>query len=378
MDLSILRQEIDKIDDELVALFQKRMDIALSVAKYKKENGLVVTNAEREREILDRMTSAVDDNIALETKMLFTTLFDLSKGHQRNVINDGGELLSDIESSLNTSDKLFPKKAVVACQGVEGSYSSQACDALFPLPSIMFMSNFDAVFKSVSSGICKYGILPIENSSYGSVTEVYDLMKKHSFHIAKSIKLKITHALLAKKDAKLENIKEVFSHEQAIGQCSEFLGKLNIKVTPCANTAMAAKAVFESGRDDVAAISSIKCAELYNLEVISQNIQNTENNYTKFICISKELEIYPGADRISLIVSLSHSPGALYRILAHFAAAGINLTKLQSRPVMGSDFEFTFYFDVNASVYHPETIALLKSIKNSCQEYTFLGNYSEV
>ncbi len=378
MDLQNLRQEIDKIDDDLLMLFKKRMDIALSVAKYKKENGLVITNAEREREILERMTEAAGEDIAIETKMLFTTLFDLSKGHQRNAINDGGELAEEIETAIIKTDKLFPKKAVVACQGVEGSYSSQACDALFPLPSIMFMNSFEAVFKAVSSGICRYGILPIENSSYGSVTEVYDLMKKHSFNIARSIKLKISHALLAKPGTKLEDIKEIFSHEQAIGQCSEFLGKLNIKVTPCENTAMAAKAVFESARNDIAAISSPKCADLYNLTAVLKDIQNTDNNYTKFICISKELEIYPGANKISMIVSLSHSPGALYRILSHFAASGLNLTKLQSRPVVGSDFEFVFYFDADASVSEPGTISLLNSIKNSCQEFNFLGNYIEV
>ncbi len=378
MDLQNMRKQIDKIDDELLRLFKERMGIVLSIAEFKKENNTAITNATREREILERMTNAAGDDLAIEAKMFFTTLFDLSKSHQRSIINDRGDLSEEINVALEKTANLFPKKATVACQGIEGSYSSAACDSLFLLPSILYMNSFDSVFKAVSSGICDYGILPIENSSYGSVTKVYDLMKKNKFYIARSIKLKITHALLAKKNVKLEDIKEVYSHEQAIGQCSEFLEKLNIKVTPCENTAMAAKAVSESDRNDVAAISSLQCAELYNLSIISNKIQNTENNYTKFICISKNLEIYPGANKISLIVSLSHSPGSLYRVISHFATLGLNLTKLQSRPVLGSDFEFTFYFDVDASVCEKEVVSLLNSIKSSSQTFTFLGNYIEV
>jgi len=235
-----------------------------------------------------------------------------------------------------------------------------ACDRIFSLPNILYFRHFEGVFQAVQNGLCRYGILPIENSSYGSVTKVYDLMKKYDFHIAKSLKMLISHALLAKPETRMETITEIVSHEQAIGQCSEFLREhKDIKITVCENTAMAAQMVANSDRTDLAAISSKNCADLYGLTVLNSSIQNSEINYTRFICISKELEIYPGADKISLMLTLPHCPGSLYTTIAKFAALGLNLTKLESRPIPGKDFEFMFYFDFEASIYSEEVIRLL-------------------
>ena len=254
-----------------------------------------------------------------------------------------------------------------------------ACDRLFSLPSIIYFRHFEGVFQAVQSGLCQYGILPIENSSYGSVIKVYDLMKRFDFHIAKSIKLLISHALLAKPGIKPDAIREIFSHEQAIGQCSEFLREhKEIKVTVCENTAEAAKMVSESARPDVAAISSKNCTELYGLALLSDSIQNSEVNYTRFICISKGLEIYPGADKISLMITLPHRPGSLYTTLAKFSALGLNLTKLESRPISGKDFEFMFYFDFEASLYSDDVIKLLSDLEASPDQFEFLGSYSEI
>ena len=196
----------------------------------------------------------------------------------------------------------------------------------------------------------------------------------------RSLKLHIRHSLVARPGATLDGIREIISHEQALGQCSEFLkAHPEIKAIPVENTAIAAKQVAESGRSDIAAISSIRCAELYNLSVLSDHVQNNENNYTRFICISKELELYPGANRISIMLSLSHRPGALYGIIAKFAALGLNLTKLESRPIPGSDFEFLFYFDLESSVDNPETLSILNELAAAPSErFAFLGNYSEM
>ncbi len=379
MNLDQMREELNDIDGNLVQLFCKRMDIAKDIADYKSKNDLPVFHRDREREIIERMTAMSGEDLAIYTKVLYSTLFDLSRSYQHAHIKYGNNLLSEINNAVENTENLFPKQAVVACQGVEGSYSQQACDALFSLPSIMYINSFEGVFRAVASGMCRYGILPIENSSYGSVTEVYDLMKRHSFHIARSVKLKVDHELLAKPGVSFDDITEIFSHEQAIGQCSEFLESLKgIKITPCENTAVAARMVSESGRTDVAAISSGQCAMLYGLHSLKNCIQNTANNYTRFICISKALEIYPGAKKISLMLSLSHNPGSLYRVVAHFAALGINLTKLQSRPVLGSDFEFMFYFDIDATVADPEVGSLLSSLEQSCDQFVFLGNYDEI
>ncbi len=242
----------------------------------------------------------------------------------------------------------------------------------------MYFNSFEGVFNAVEKGLCQYGILPIENSSYGSVGTVYDLMRNYNFHIVKSIRLRINHSLLAKPGTKLKDVKEIFSHEQAIGQCGEFLKTLkDVKITICENTARAAKMVAESERDDVAAICSRDCMELYGLESLNNNIQVSDNNYTRFICISKNLEIYPGANKISLMLTLPHRPSSLYHMIAKFAALGVNLTKLESRPVPGSDFEFMFYFDMEASVYSPELVNLLGQLENQPELFVFLGSYSE-
>lgn len=378
MELNEIRAKIDVIDDEIVKLFADRMDLALNVAKYKKQKGIPVLNRSREREIISRVTEQVPEKLQGYTKVLFSTLFDLSRSYQNGFLTEKSEIALQIENALERTNELFPSKAVVACQGVEGAYSQIACDRLFSLPSIMYFTQFDGVFRAVEKGLCKYGILPIENSSYGSVVEVYDLMKQYSFHIVRSIKLHIQHVLLGKPGCELSNVREIFSHEQAIGQCSEFLKELDVKVTICENTAIAAKMVAESSRTDVAAISSPNCRELYDLAVISDSVQNTDGNFTRFICISKDLEIYPGASKVSLMLSVPHRPGALYEVIAKFSALGVNLTKLESRPIPGKDFEFMFYLDMEASVYSDELTQILCELSTDPGGIVFLGSYSEI
>lgn len=378
MDMENLRNEINEIDDSLVRLFEKRMQSAAQLAKYKKEHSVPVSDRTREREIIYRMSGKVTPELAGYTKSLYNTLFDLSKSYQNSLISPESKLASEIKKSLEGSEKLFPERAVVACQGTEGAYSQFACDRMFKYPEIMYVNSFDSVFEAVGRGLCRYGILPLENSTAGSVTAVYELMQKHKFYIVGSIKLCISHSLLAAPGVRLDGVKEIFSHEQALNQCSKFLSELkDVKVTVCANTAEAAKSVADSGRSDCAAICSGDCAELYGLSEIASGISNTENNYTRFICISKELEIYPGASCTSLMVRLPHKPGSLYSVISRFAALGVNLTKLESRPVPGSDFEFMFYFDVDASVYSPELAELITQLENELPGLVYLGSYNE-
>lgn len=378
MDMEKLRNEIDEIDDSLVKLFEKRMQSTARLAKHKKEHSVPVSDRTREREIIYRMSGKVAPELAEYTKSLYNTLFDLSKSYQNSLISPESKLASEIKKSLEGSEKLFPERAVVACQGTEGAYSQFACDRMFKYPEIMYVNSFDSVFEAVGRGLCRYGILPLENSTAGSVTAVYELMQKHKFYIVGSIKLCISHSLLAAPGVRLDGVKEIFSHEQALNQCSKFLSELkDVKVTVCANTAEAAKSVADSGRSDCAAICSGDCAELYGLSEITSGISNTENNYTRFICISKELEIYPGASCTSLMVRLPHKPGSLYSVISRFAALGVNLTKLESRPVPGSDFEFMFYFDVDASVYSPELAELITQLENELPGLVYLGSYNE-
>lgn len=378
MNLEQIRNKIDDVDDKLIKLFYERMELSVKVAQYKKDNNLSVANKSREREIITRLTKDAGD-LEMYVRILYSTIFDLSRSYQTSLISKTDALTEKIVSAANNTQKLFPKKAVIACQGVEGAYSQLAGEKLFPMANVMYFKNFDSVFSAVDKGLCKYGILPIENSSHGSVGEVYDLMLKYNFHIVRSIKLCVSHELLAKPGTKMEDITEIVSHEQGIGQCSKFLSTLkNVKITTCPNTALAAEYVAKSNSNTVASISSHNCAQLYGLTTINRDIQDSDNNYTRFICISKDLEIYPGANRISLMISLSHEPGSLYELLAKFAALGLNLTKLESRPVVGKDFEFMFYFDFEASVLEPQVISLLSEISRTNDTFVFLGNYSEV
>ncbi len=379
MEINELRQQINQIDDQLARLFAQRMDTALSIAQYKKEHDLPVLDRSRERQVLARIAEIVGEPYEQYSRVLWNVLFDLSRSYQNKRMDQGSQLEQQIQSALETTPQLFPAKAAVAVQGVEGAYSQQACDKLFSLPTILYFNQFEGVFQAVQQGLCRYGILPIENSSAGSVTAVYDLMKKYNFHIVRSIKLKVDHALLVNPGTKLEQIRQVVSHDQGLSQCSEFLKQHpEIQAVPLANTAAAAQFVAQSGRKDIAAISSRSCAQLYGLETLLENFQNSDHNYTRFICISKQPEIYPGANKISLMLTLPHQPGSLYNLISRFSALGLNLTKLESRPMPGKDFEFMFYFDFDASCYAPETVSMLGDLSRDLESFTFLGSYSEV
>ena len=377
-DLTKIREEIDQIDTQIADLFNTRMQKSLEVAEYKKERKLPVFNNAREKDILHRISEQIGEPFDGYARVVFNTIFDVSKSCQYGCLDSSNTLSPNIRKALDETPSLFPKKAVVACQGVAGSYSQAACEKLFEAPSIMRFNNFEGVFNAVEKGLCQYGILPIDNSSYGSVTAVYDLMQNYNFHIARSLRLRIHHMLMAKPGTELSDIKEIGSHEQAIGQCGDYLKTLKgVKVTICENTAVAARMVSESDRNDIAAISSQECLDLYGLVPLNDDIQISDNNYTRFICISKNMEIYPGSNKISLILSVPHTPCALYHTIAKFASLGINLTKLESRPIPGSDFEFMFYFDMDASVYSEELLHVLDDLANRKETFVFLGCYTE-
>lgn len=337
MNLEELRTEIDAIDDTLVNAFTQRMDVVARVSQAKKEQGLPTLDPARERAKLADIASKLPPELAQYGYALWSMLFEISRGYQNAMNPQPSALRKEIEGAMAATPNLFPPSATVACQGVEGAYSQLACEKLFKHPQVMYFGSFESVFSAIENGFCDYGVLPLENSTAGSVKQIYDLMLRHSsFKIVRSTRLKIDHNLVAKKGTKLEDIKEIFSHPQAISQCSAYLEKLgkDVKITPCENTAAAAEAVAQSDRKDVAAIASHSCVALYGLERLAADIQDRSNNYTRFICISKKLEIYPGADKTSLMVVLPHRPGSLYQILARFYALGLNLIKLESAPCL--------------------------------------------
>ena len=379
MDISELREEIDTIDDQLVKLFGQRMDVAAQIAAYKKENNLPIYVPVREREKLQDVAEKAGPEMANYTRVLYSMLFELSRSYQSKQNSAASDLYAKIVHAIENTPKLFPQAPMVACQGVEGAYSQIACEKIFKAPMIMYFKNFEAVFNAIEQGLCQYGILPLENSTAGSVKKVYDLMISHSFSIVRTFRLKVDHNLLVNPGAQLEDVREVYSHEQAINQCSDYLRTLKgVKIIPVENTAVAAEMVSKSGRKDVAALSSRNCAELYGLHCLASSVQDNGNNYTRFICISKNLEIYPGSDKTSVMMVLPHRPGSLYKMLARLFVLGINVTKLESRPMPDRDFEFMFYFDLETSIYSEEFAQLMCELDSLCEEFKYLGSYSEV
>ncbi|MDY4105845.1 MAG: prephenate dehydratase domain-containing protein [Oscillospiraceae bacterium] len=379
MDINELRSQIDGVDKQIIELFRQRMAISEDIAVCKQAAGKPIYDPERERKKLVEVAGLAGEDLRTGAIMLFSTLFDLSSTRQMQVMNKTSDLAERITAAIENTPKQFPQFPLVACQGVEGAYSQIACEKIFRTPNIMYFQNFEGVFSAIENGLCEYGVLPIENSTAGSVNRIYDLMAQHNCYVVRSARLKVDHSLLAKKGTKLGEIKEIFSHEQAINQCAGFLKTLpGVKVTVAENTAMAAKMVAESERSDVAALSSHSCASLYGLDCLASSVQDKGNNYTRFICISKNLEIYPGADRTSIMCVVPHRPGSLFKVLSRFFALGINLVKLESRPIPDRDFEYMMYFDFDTPLYSREFVQVISELETMCEEFRYFGSYSEI
>lgn len=377
MELSDIRSKIDDIDDEIAELYVKRLRLSAEVAHIKEKTGKSVTDTAREREIIFRLAEKTPKELTLYLKELYETVFFTSKAYQSALIGKTSATVTEIKNLINEGLGKMPVSATVACQGIKGANSMAATHKFFPVSDIVYVKNFAGVFNAVESGLCEYGVLPIENSTAGSVLEVYDLMRKHNFRIVQSCRMKISHCLVALPEAEMKDIKKIISHPQALMQCEEFLKKSNAIVEADENTAIAARRVAEGGDKTVAALCSKECAETYGLKILCANVQDSDANYTRFILIKKDLCIYKGADKMSVMTSLAHEPGSLNRILGRFSALGLNLTKLESRPIAGSDFEFMFYFDFDGDVTEPAVQNLIAELENGSENFVFLGAYKE-
>lgn len=379
MNLDELRGRIDNIDNEMCRLFAERMQVVTDIARYKKENNLAVYHPSRARAVLQNISKQLGPEFEGYGRSLYHTIFDLSESYQTRMLSADEDFFKHINEITSKPPIAFPKRASVACAGCEGAYANLAAERLFDLPEVVFVNNFDGVFRAVSSGLCEYGVLPIENSLAGSVNAIYDLLAEHNVSIVRSLRLKIDHSLLTHPGVKLEEIREIYSHQQAISQCSEFLSTLkNVRIIPVENTAEAARMVAQSGDRTKASISSRLCSELYHLQVLKNAVQNRDNNYTRFICIAKQPQIYSGANRTSIMMVIPHRPGSLFRILSRFNATGVNLVKLESRLIPEREFEYRFYFDIEASVYSPEFQSLMCELNTSGEQFKYFGTYAEI
>lgn len=369
MALQELRNRIDEIDDSMLRLFIERMEISREVAKFKIKNNLPVFQSSRE----DNIIKEVRDNSPLDLKnsseILFKNIMDISKYRQ------------DLEIFSNEINdfKYFSSQGdyITGCQGVKGAYSHIAAKKLFGDKDFRFYNSFEDVFEAVEKDKITFGLVPIQNSTAGSVSKTYELLRKYNLYIASSVSVKISHCLAVKNNTDISNVKNVYSHQQALAQCSDYI---NIKgLIPCeyANTAMAAQYIQRSS-ENIAAICSEECAENNGLKIIDRKIANADENYTRFVLISKDIYTSEKADIISVCLSLSHTPGALYRLLTKFSVAGLNLLRIESKPVASKDFSVVFYLDFAGSIENDEVTRLLTALKHELEYFKFLGNYNEV
>lgn len=371
MDLQDLRKQINEIDDEILQLFVKRMGICLDVAQYKIDNNLPVFQTDREKAIIDKVREKSPDWLENSSEILFTTIMDISKSQQYQRVFDGSGKM-DYEEF----DKVYGSVAV-ACPGTQGSYSHIAATKIFPDGSPVFFEDFEDVFKAVVKGEADFGIMPIQNSTAGSVHQAYNLLKKYNCHIAASTKVKVSHCLAVKPETDFSQIKKVFSHEQALAQCSDFLKDNGFVCEKYSNTALAAEFVKESN-EPYAAICSEECADRLGLKIISDSIINESDNYTRFILLSKNVYSSADANIISVSLSLSHTKSSLYRLLTKFSVAGLNLLRIESRPIASKDFDVVFYLDFEGTIENPEVSKLVAQLESELSYFKFLGNYKEI
>ena len=369
MNLNEIRGKIDSIDSQLIELISERMECSRQVAEYKKENGMAVFDPVREAAILERVAERGGIH-GDALKQIWATLMEQSRVLQYPYVDSKA-----IRQFADAKD--CAKVKVIACQGIDGAYSALVGRRLYPNAQILFFDSWAQVCEAVASDKAEFGILPVENSWAGSVHEVYDLLIGGNFCIAQSANVHIRHNLIGLHNSKPEQIKQVVSHPQALRQCGDFIDRYGVDPIESSNTAVAVKSVAESGRSDVAAIGSADAARIYGLSVIESAIASSSTNTTRFVAISKQAQRSPDADKISTVFSAEHTAGSLYRILAHFASTGMSLTKLESRPIHNSSFEYRFYADLSGNLDDPKVAGVLATLSVELPEFLLLGNYPE-
>lgn len=372
-ELEKLRHKINETDEKLVGLFIERMALTSRVGEYKAERNLKIYDPIREKDITERFTSQakVDFDMKYVERFLENLMF-LSRKFQEDII-----------ARKQESPKFESGTPVTAIgyQGVPGCYSYQTGLEYFGEEvETLSCHSFRDVFNALAQGKIQYGVLPIENSTSGSINEVYDLLREYEFFIVGEKCLKVEHSLLAAEGTELSDIREVYSHQQGLIQCSRYLSEHPEWIQmPYFDTAGSAEYVAMEGLKSKACIASKKAASVYGLNIINQDIQDNRNNSTRFVIIGKKKLEIEKADKVSIVLSVSHKPGTLYGILKHFAEGNCNLMKLESRPFEGKVWEYFFYIDFSGNVNEKGTRSILSDIEKESPHFRLLGNYrSEV
>ncbi len=372
MDLSNIRAKIDKIDDQILDLFLERMELASDVAKYKAANNMVVFQSDREKFIIDNVKSNSPEAMRKSAAFLFMNIMDISKVSQIN------EITPEADIPHTTQAKRQPS---VAVQGVEGSYGHAAAKQLFKSGSVSYYAAFREVFEAVENGDADYGIIPVENSTAGEVAVNMELLESHGVYICQTTTVECAHVLAAKRGVSEDDIKILFGHEQAIRQCADYINKRGgLTVIPYHNNAAAAQMIAENPSAKLGCICSAECAEMHGLDIVRKHIATDPNNCTRFICISKNVEVYDGADTVAVSVSIPNIAGSLYRLLTKFAVNGMSMTKIQSKPLpmdirLKFPNDYMFYIEFTGNIESPAVRKLLKNFGDELNYFKFHGNF---
>ena len=375
MDLQECRTKLDEIDRQIVKLFEERMKICGNVAEYKIAVGKPVYDGEREKQKLSAVSSmAHGDYNQTAVQELFTQIMTISRRYQYGLMAWHGK-----QENLGYQQvEELPLEGVrVVYQGVEGAYSHGAALQFFGKDTELFhVQTFEEAMQQVQEGKADYAVLPIENSSAGAVIDNYDLQVKYTNHIVAETFVKVRHGLLGLKEAELSDIETVYSHPQALMQCSQFLhDQKQIRQVSLENTAVAAKNVVEDQDRTQAAIASEIAAKLYGLKVLRPAIQNSESNTTRFIILSSRPIYCKGASKVSITFELPHRSGTLYNILGHFIFNGVNMRMIESRPIPGRSWEYRFFVDIEGNLADAAIKNALNGVAAEAQNMRILGNY---
>ncbi|MEG1416191.1 MAG: prephenate dehydratase [Clostridium sp.] len=373
-DLKQYRDEIDRIDNAILKLFQERMDMVLNVAEYKRKNNLEVLNRKREEEVIENhLNNLSDSKYKVEVEKFLKSVMEISRQCQRNYLLNGGAFEEE-----NTCPEIInlTKDSVIGFQGVNGSYSEEALHAFFKEDvKTRALNTFDDVFKSLTDGEIDYGVIPIENSSTGGVLEVYDLLNKHEFSIVGEMCIRINHCLIAEDGADFNTIKEVYSHQQALDQCRDYINSKGYRKVPYLNTAKSVEFIREANDKSLAAIASKRAANIYGLNILEENINTNKTNTTRFIIISKIMAVNEQCNKISIVFSIDHKIGCLYNVLRYFSENQVNMLKIESRPMKERPWEYIFYIDFEGNTSDPKVKIALENIKDNTNYFRLLGNY---
>ena len=373
------RVQIDSIDAKLVPLFLERMAVTQKVGEYKKQNGLPVLDSGREQQVLAAKTALADGPAAkADVAALYESIMAISRRQQRKVVREGAEDPGFARWLKSCEWRRDPvKNPRVVYQGEPGAYSEEAAAGFFGEEvRSQGLPWFNDVFEALARGDAEYAMLPIENSSTGSIRQVYDLLAQYDFSLVGEWQVKVEHCLAALPGVTLEDIRTVYSHEQGLQQCDRFLDThRNWVQVPALDTAGSAKQVRQAGDCTAAAICSQRAARLYGLDVLAAPINHNTANFTRFVVASPVLELREGRDKISAVFTLPHQSGSLHEILTIFAVSGLNLVKLESRPIPDRGWEYRFFVEFSGDLTAPGMDGVLHELSQLSADFRVLGNF---